>query len=162
MVGGGTIISLMHILPASKSTRRSRGGRSKIDLAKAFDMLEWNFILSALARKGMHGHFINLIHSCISTPSFSVIINGQYDANFTSSTGVRQGCPLSPYLFVFAINEVFILLQHGLSQATLNGITFGPNCPPIHSLLFADDFLICGHATKQEGLSIKQILQSFS
>jgi hypothetical protein len=101
----------------------------KIDLAKAFDRLEWNFILLALARKGMHGHFINLIHACISTPTFSVIINGQAYANFTSTRGVRQGCPISPYLFVLAINELSIQLQQALSQTTLNGITLGPNCP---------------------------------
>jgi hypothetical protein len=124
----------------------------KIDLAKAFDRLEWNFILMALAHKGLHGHFINLIHACISTPSFSVIINGQAYQNFTSSRGVRQGCPISPYLFVLAINELSIQLQHGLAQAALSGVTLGPNCPPIHSLLFADDLIICGNATQQEGL----------
>lgn len=133
----------------------------KIDLAKDFDRLEWNFILLALARTGLHSHFINLIHACISTPSFLVIINGQAYENFASSRGVRQGCPISPYLFVLAINELSIQLQHGLSQATLNGITLGPNCPPIHSLLFADDLLICGNATHQEGLAIKQILHNF-
>jgi hypothetical protein len=37
----------------------------KIDLAKDFDRVEWNFIVQALARKGLHGHFINLIHACI-------------------------------------------------------------------------------------------------
>jgi hypothetical protein len=41
----------------------------KIDLAKAFDRLEWNFISAALARKGLHEHFINLIHACISVAS---------------------------------------------------------------------------------------------
>jgi hypothetical protein len=49
----------------------------KIDLAKAFDRVEWHFIVAALARKGLHGHFINLVHTCISSPTFSVIINGQ-------------------------------------------------------------------------------------
>ena len=49
----------------------------KIDLAKAFDRLEWNFVTRALARKELHAHFINLIHACISSPSFSVIVNGQ-------------------------------------------------------------------------------------
>jgi hypothetical protein len=62
---------------------------------------------------------------------------------------------------VLAINELSIQLQQGLSQATLNGITLGPNCPPIHSLLFADDLLICGNATQQEGFAIKHILQNF-
>jgi hypothetical protein len=49
----------------------------KIDLAKAFDRVEWNFIVTALARKGLHSHFINLIHACIASPTFFVIINGQ-------------------------------------------------------------------------------------
>jgi hypothetical protein len=62
---------------------------------------------------------------------------------------------------VLTINELSIQLQQGLSQATLNGITLGPNCPHIHSLLFADDLLVCGNATEHEGLAIKHILQSF-
>jgi hypothetical protein len=73
----------------------------KIDLAKAFDRLEWRFIAAALARKGMHGHFIKLVHVCVSSPRFSVIINGQPFANFVSTWRIRQGCPLSPYFFYF-------------------------------------------------------------
>jgi hypothetical protein len=42
----------------------------KIDLAKAFDRIEWHFIVAALARKGLDGHFIKLIHACIATPFF--------------------------------------------------------------------------------------------
>ena len=75
----------------------------KIDLAKAFDRLEWSFIVSALARKGLHAHFINLIYECISSPTFSVVINGRPSHKFKSSRGIRQGCPMSPYLFVIAI-----------------------------------------------------------
>jgi predicted secreted protein len=48
----------------------------KIDLAKAFDRLEWNFIVAALEHKGLHDHFINLVHACVSSPIFSVVING--------------------------------------------------------------------------------------
>ena len=49
----------------------------KVDLAKAFDRMEWKFIERALARKGLQDHFIDLIYKCISTATFSVIINGQ-------------------------------------------------------------------------------------
>ena len=98
----------------------------KIDLAKAFDRVEWNFILQALARKGLHGHFINLIHECISSPTFSVIVNGQPFARFVSERGIRQGCPLSPYLFVLAINELSLVLQEALEANSLHGIILGP------------------------------------
>jgi hypothetical protein len=68
----------------------------KIDLAKAFDRVEWNVIVAALTRKRFHAHFINLIHACVSSPTFSVVINGQPFARFRSYRGIRQGCPLSP------------------------------------------------------------------
>uniref|UniRef100_A0A453L4L9 Reverse transcriptase domain-containing protein n=1 Tax=Aegilops tauschii subsp. strangulata TaxID=200361 RepID=A0A453L4L9_AEGTS len=133
----------------------------KIDLAKAFDCLHWSFIFSALTRKGLHDHFINLIHACISTPMFFVIINGQSYARFRSSRGIRQGCPLSPYLFVLAINELSISMQEAMMSKHLTGISLGPKCPSIHSLMFADDLLVCGQATIQEATTMNQIIQSF-
>lgn len=71
----------------------------KLDLAKAFDRLEWSFIKYALKRIGFCEYFIDLIVACIEWPIFSVIINGQSFGNFKGSTGIRQGCPLSLYLF---------------------------------------------------------------
>jgi hypothetical protein len=133
----------------------------KIDLAKAFDRIEWHFIVSALTRLGLHGHFINLIHACISSPMFSVIINGQSFAQFKSSRGIRQGCPLSPSLFVLAVNELSLALQEALQGNHLSGISLGSNCPPIHSLMFADDLLVCGKANMQEVNTISHILQQF-
>jgi hypothetical protein len=58
----------------------------KIDLAKAFDRIEWNFIVTALVRKGLHDHFINVIYACVSSPTFSVVINGQPFAKFLKVT----------------------------------------------------------------------------
>uniref|UniRef100_A0A8R7PPL8 Reverse transcriptase domain-containing protein n=1 Tax=Triticum urartu TaxID=4572 RepID=A0A8R7PPL8_TRIUA len=133
----------------------------KIDLAKAFDRLEWSFIVSALARKGLHGHFINLIHACISSPTFSVLINGQPSHKFKSFRGIRQGCPMSPYLFVIAINELSVALNEALAAHHLQGISLGPDCPSIHSLLFADDLLVCGQATMQEANSMAQLIHHF-
>ena len=133
----------------------------KIDLAKAFDRLEWNFIVSALARKGLHGHFVNLVHACILSPSFSVLINGQPSPKFKSFRGIRQGCPMSPYLFVLTINELSILLNEALQANQLQGISLGPNCPSVHSLLFADDLLVCGHATYQEAQTMASLIQHF-
>jgi hypothetical protein len=68
---------------------------------------------------------------------------------------------LSPYLFVLAINELSIALQEAISTNYFAGITLGPNCPPIHSLIFADDLLVCGQATVQEAARMKRILQDF-
>jgi hypothetical protein len=56
----------------------------KLDLAKAFDRLEWSFIANALRRIGLHNHFISLIHACILTPTFVVLVNGEPTAGFLS------------------------------------------------------------------------------
>lgn len=65
----------------------------KIDLAKAFDRLDWNFISQALNRLHLPSHFINMIHACISTPIFSVLVNAEPTDWFHSQRGLRQGCP---------------------------------------------------------------------
>lgn len=133
----------------------------KLDLAKAFDMIEWNFIVSALKRQGFKDHFIELIYSCISTTTMSVIINGEPTPSFHPRHGVRQGCPLSPYLFIIAVNELSICLQQHSNAHNIKGITLGPDRPRIHSLLFADDLIICGQANYDEASKINTVLQFF-
>jgi hypothetical protein len=126
----------------------------KLDLAKAFDRLEWNFITMALQRLGLQHNFINLIRACITTSTLSVLVNGEPTESFQPSRGIRQRCPLSPYLFVLAINELSIRLNQELQQANITGISLGPGCPPIHSLLFADDLILCATATHEEAVTI--------
>ena len=80
----------------------------KINLAKAFDCLEWNFIISALARKGLHGLFINLIYACISTRVFCVIINGQSFSVFSQVTKVLGKLAHFLLICLFVINELLL------------------------------------------------------
>jgi len=133
----------------------------KIDLAKAFDRLEWSFISEALHRLGLNTNFINLIHACISTLTLAVLVNDEPSDYFNPQRGLRQGCPLSPYLFVIAINELSIRLQEALHNNNLSGISLGMGAHPIHSLLFADDLILCGKAIVEEAQAIKTILYEF-
>jgi hypothetical protein len=133
----------------------------KIDLAKAFDRLKWNFISEALTRLGLNANFINLIHTCISTSSLAALVNDEPTEYFQPQRGLRQGCPLSPYLFVIAINELSIRLQDALHNHNLFGISLREDAPPIHSLLFADDLILYGKATIEEAHAIKTILYDF-
>lgn len=62
---------------------------------------------------------------------------------------------------MLAVNELSISLQHNMNLNNINGITLGPNCPKIHSLLFADDLIICGQANRNEANMIGTILYDF-
>jgi hypothetical protein len=133
----------------------------KLDLAKAFDRISWSFIFQTLRKHHFNEHFISLLHACISSTSMQVLINVKPSHYIYPTRGIRQGCPLSPYLFVIAINELSNMLQSSIQNSNTAGVTLGPGGPNIHSLLFADDLIICGQAKDEEAHAIKLVIDQF-
>jgi hypothetical protein len=79
----------------------------------------------------------------------------------SSTEYYKERVELQTSFFVLAINELALALQDAMSNNSLDGIVLGSNCPPIHSLMFADDLLICGRANLQEASRMRDILQAF-
>lgn len=97
----------------------------KFDISKAFDTVQWSFILSIFQTLGFPEVFTRWIYACISTASFSVVVNGELEGFFESRRGIRLGCSLSPYLFVMVQN----VLSRLLDRATVQGrIGRHPRC----------------------------------
>lgn len=113
----------------------------KVDLRKAFDSVKWEFVISAMRALAIPECFINWVFQCISTPTFTVSINGSTGGSFKNTKGLRQGDPLSPYLFVLAM-EVFSKLLH--SRFAAGYIHYHPKASDlsISHLMFADDVMI--------------------
>ncbi|KAI3441425.1 uncharacterized protein J3R85_002335 [Psidium guajava] len=78
----------------------------KVDFHKAYDSVDWNFLELVLKAFGFPEHLTGLILTCVRTPMFSVAINGELHGFFPSGKGIRQGDPMSPYLFML-IMEIF-------------------------------------------------------
>jgi hypothetical protein len=78
----------------------------KLDLKKAYDHINWDFLLYILEKCGFGERWRDWIHQCVSTVCFFVLINGTPANFFRSSQGVRQGNPLSPLLFVVVMEDV--------------------------------------------------------
>lgn len=72
----------------------------KLDISKAYNMVEWNFLKYTMERLGFSLKWVELIMRCISTSSISVLINGVAKGLIQPQRGLRQGCSLSPYLFI--------------------------------------------------------------
>jgi hypothetical protein len=127
---------------------------------KGLRCIEWPFIVQALRRQGFRDHFIDLVRTCMETTTFSVLINDQPFGPIHVHRGIRQGCPLSPYIFVLAINELSIFLQQALQDNHPSGIKLGPDCP-LYILFSADDLIICRTADPQQAQHTASILHSF-
>lgn len=83
----------------------------KIDISKAFDSVQWSFLLNILSALNFPEKFVHWIRLCISTASFSVQVSGELAGYFGSQRGLRQGCSLSPYLFVICMNILSKLID---------------------------------------------------
>ena len=83
----------------------------KIDLEKAYDKLEWSFIRDTLIRFNLPRNLVELIMSCVSSVSTSILFNGGTLDSFKPSRGIRQGDPLSPYIFIMCMDYLGQLIQ---------------------------------------------------
>ncbi|XP_072969992.1 uncharacterized mitochondrial protein AtMg01250-like [Typha angustifolia] len=111
----------------------------KADLSKAFNRMEWRLLGDALKFFGFPDDFIELIQACISTTSLTVEVNSAADRYFSPMRGIRQGCPLSPYLFIISLNVLSVLLEHEMMLRRIRCIKLVRNAPPILQMMFADD-----------------------
>ncbi|KAL0287396.1 UNVERIFIED_CONTAM: Retrovirus-related Pol polyprotein from type-2 retrotransposable element R2DM [Sesamum radiatum] len=88
----------------------------KVDLRKAYDTVEWDFLRAVLMLFGFPEQFIQWIVVCVTTPSFSVCLNGAPHGFFRGARGLRQGDPMSPFLFVLVMEVLTLILQQKLGR----------------------------------------------
>lgn len=133
----------------------------KTDMSKAYDRVEWNFLYDILQALGFRNRWISWIMGCVTSVTFSVLINGQPFGLIHPERGIRQGDPLSPFLFILCTEALIHIFNQAANQNKISGIQFHSSGPVINHLLFADDsFFIC-KANKEECNELMNCLHKY-
>ena len=122
----------------------------KLDIKKAYDSINWNFLLRVMHKMSFGSKWMGWMWRCIST-GFSILVNGMPTRFFSSSKGLRQGDPLSSYLFVMGMEVLSLLIRRAIDGGFLLGCRIqGRRMTEMNicHLLFADDIVVFCEAKK--------------
>nr|XP_023919081.1 uncharacterized protein LOC112030645 [Quercus suber] len=133
----------------------------KLDMSKAYDRVEWVYLENVMRKLGFCERWIGLIMVCIKTVTYSILVNGEPQGLIQPTRGIRQGDPLSPFLFLLCTEGLHGLIQHSVRMGELRGLSISRNGPKLTHLLFADDSLLFCRSTIEECRKILEILEIY-
>ena len=133
----------------------------KLDMSKAYDRVEWAYLEAIMGKMGFDRKWVNLIMECISTVSYSILINGEPSQIIHPTRGLRQGDPLSPYLFLICSEGLHILLHQAAEAKQIRGVSICKRRPRLTHLFFADDSVIFCRASLVECRKIQELLECY-
>ncbi|KAH1073281.1 hypothetical protein J1N35_025609 [Gossypium stocksii] len=153
------IIIAQEIIHSMRSKKAGRNWMAiKLDLEKTYDRISWDFIDMTLAAAGIPDFLRKVIMSAISSSTMQILWNGVLSKSFKPIRGIRQGCPLSPYLFVLCMEWLGHIIRSKISVGRWHLIRLSRAGPALSHLFFADDLIIFGKSDMDQVLLFKRIL----
>ncbi|KAJ0846474.1 putative RNA-directed DNA polymerase [Helianthus annuus] len=133
----------------------------KIDFEKAYDNVHWEFLICVMRQMGFSDRWCNWIYGVLSSASSSVLVNGSPTVEFECTKGIRQGDPLSPFLFSLVMEALSGLFRKASDIGVFKGIQLPNSGPILTHLLYADDVMIMGEWEDTNFKSVMRILRVF-
>ncbi|XP_020253777.1 uncharacterized protein LOC109830826 [Asparagus officinalis] len=143
------------------SKRKKEVAMVKIDFAKAFDSISWNFLINLLKARGFGDKWCSWIYYIVSTSNCSVLVNGSPSKSFTCKRGLKQGDPLSPLLFNLSVDVLSRMIMYNVDEGLLSSLQIREPLNHIRILQFADDTLLFVRSTLKDISALKAILYIF-
>uniref|UniRef100_A0A803PI32 Reverse transcriptase domain-containing protein n=1 Tax=Cannabis sativa TaxID=3483 RepID=A0A803PI32_CANSA len=133
----------------------------KLDMSKAYNRVEWSFIERMMLHMGFSSHWVQLIMFCVTTVTYNVTHGGHLMGPIIPGRGLRQGDPLSPYLFLICAEGFSSLLKHYERRHWLTGCHVARGAPMVSHMLFADDSYVFCKANEYESQNVIRLLNSY-
>ncbi|KAL0012214.1 hypothetical protein SO802_007322 [Lithocarpus litseifolius] len=160
--GVDNAIIVQEVIHTTGKTRGKVGYMTlKIDLEKAYDKLEWSFTRSMLSRFNLPNNLIEIIMSCITTVTTSILFNGGSLEPFSPTRGIRQGDPLFPYIFIMCMEYLGQLIQEKCEEGLWKPVKASRSGPLFSHLFFADDLVLFAKANAKNCMVIRDVLEKF-
>lgn len=151
---------IMHYM--KRKTRGKEGVMAlKLDMSKAYDRTEWSFLRDVLLKLGFSIHWIDLVMKCVSSVSYKICSERRELGPITQKRGLRQGDPMSPYLFILCVEGLSALIRDFESRGKIRGCKVARGAPFISHMLFADDSYLYCKATTEAARNVLELLQVF-
>ena len=112
----------------SMHSRKKGSLALKLDISKTYDRVEWTFLQGIMTKLGFLEKWIHWVMGCVTTPSFSILINGKAYGNIYPSRGIRKRDSLSPYLFLLCAEEFTSLLEKAELDGRIKGASICRGC----------------------------------
>ncbi|GKU90798.1 hypothetical protein SLEP1_g4749 [Rubroshorea leprosula] len=133
----------------------------KIDFEKAYDKVSWSFLDHMMQKMGFCEKWRLWIQECLRSSLVSILVNGSPSRQFKVTRGLRQGDPLSPFLFLIIAEGLNGLVSEAVKNGKLEGVEVGNKSFSISHLQYADDTILFGKATEENVWAMKGILRAF-
>ena len=133
----------------------------KIDLEKAYDRLECNFIKDILQKVGLPNDWIRNVMDCLETVKMSIMWKGKNLKWFRPIKGIHQGDVISPYLCVLCMERLGHINGQAVRERRWTPISVSHHGPPLSHLFFADDLLLFAEASENQINAIMGCLEKF-
>jgi hypothetical protein len=150
-----------HELIHTLKIQRRGGMIIQLDLAKSYDKISWHYMVKTQEAFGFTQHWINWIINLVSMTNYSLLINGAPTKPFWPTRGIRQGDPLSPFMFILMMEGLSRSIKSATTTGEITGLKPFENFPTSTHQQFVDDTLLHGIPMVKEAKTFKRILEEF-